>query len=239
MPHYYIKPDNISETGFVLYGDEAHHLIDVMRVKINDELNLFDGAGNSYHVRIESISRGEISGVILSKEQTCKSKIKITVYQAIPKGERLDWLVEKLSELGVTGLFPIITKRCVVKNVSDLKLKRWQRLSLAASKQCGRADVLEIHPPVPFDAAAKKIEKYSLNIIPWEGATENMKFDAKAPLEANIFIGPEGGFTFDEIELAKENCIIPVTLGQRILRIETASLLASILVLNAFNEFKL
>ena len=119
-----------------------------------------------------------------------------------------------------------------------MQRKRWKRLSLAASKQCGRPDILSISTPSSFEDAVNNVSKTSLNIIPWEGASEDMKFDTANPAsEVNIFIGPEGGFTIEEIELAKKNSITPVTLGQRILRVETASLLASILVLNAFGEF--
>lgn len=237
MPHYYVKPANITDAEFILDGDEAHHLIHVLRVKTGDELNLFDGKGSSYACIIDEISRCRISGRVISKSRPFKTKIGLRIYQSVPKGERMDWVVEKLSELGILSIHPIITARSSNRDISDAKIERWRRLSLNASKQCGRSDILEICKPVLFDTAVKNTAKGSLNIIPWEGTAERMRFDAKAYPEGNIFIGPEGGFTSGEIELARKNSIVPVSLGRRILRVETASLLASILVLNAFNEF--
>jgi 16S rRNA (uracil1498-N3)-methyltransferase len=209
-----------------------------MRVKTGDELHLFDGKGNSYHCKIENIAKDKISGQVISKEQSYKAKVVLNVYQAVPKGERMDWLVEKLSELGIASLYPVITDRSGIKEISESKISRWERLSLSASKQCGRPDIMKIEKPLSFSDAAGKVLKDALSIIPWEGSETKFEFDIKNIKEANIFIGPEGGFTVQEIELAQKKSIIPVSLGKRILRVETASILASILLLNAFDEFQ-
>ncbi|MBN1622362.1 MAG: 16S rRNA (uracil(1498)-N(3))-methyltransferase [Endomicrobiales bacterium] len=249
MPHFFIPPKNIKQSSFVIEGAEAHHLTNVRRVKKGDEIRLFDGTGKSYLVCIENVDKLKVSGRIIKEEELKPTRIKLNVYQSVPKGERFDWLVEKFTEIGVSKLFPLITERSVVKKVPESKQKRWERLSLSSSQQCLRQDIMEISTPIEFNAAVKNISSDAFNIIPWEGASNINKgweplygaLSSKAEVtkltQANIFIGPEGGFTMDEIKLAEKSGIIPVSLGQRILRVETAGLVSAILVLNGFGEF--
>lgn len=241
MPHYYVKPGNITNKHFVIKGDEAHHLIRVLRVRIGQEMNLFDGTSKLYAGKVEEIGKDEVSGTIFASRAGFAPKISLTLYQAIPKGERFDWLVEKGAELGVKKIVPLYTERSVSKNVSESKISRWQRLSLAASEQCGRSDVMEVSKPIAFLEAVKTVPENSLAVIPWESESA-MTIPAVAQKkgkfsEAHIFVGPEGGFTGREIDSAVSKGIVTVTLGQRILRAETAGLLAAILVLNLAGEY--
>ncbi len=241
MPHYYVKPENISDGKFLISGDDTHHLIKVLRVKKGDRINLFDGTGKIYTGKISAISKNRIEGQILSDKKGIESKLNINLYQSMPKGERSGWLVEKLSELGIRKIIPIYTERSVNKDISVSKFERWQRISRSASEQSLRPDFLEIVEPRSFKDSIVSVEKTSVNIIPWESENEQtitesfLKIDGSK--EVNIFIGPEGGFTEKEIELAKSNGVFPVSLGGRILRAETAGLLAAILVLNQAGEY--
>jgi 16S rRNA (uracil1498-N3)-methyltransferase len=241
MPHYYISPENIIGGHFKLAGQEAHHLLDVKRCKPGDIVELFDGTGKNYSARVDSASDGEITGVILDEMQGHKPVVAINLYTAVPKGERLDWLIEKAAELGVASVIPVVAARSLAKELSQNKLDRWKRLSMAASKQCGRSDVMEISGSVPLAEAFKNLSKSSLSIIPWEtqdsGSINGLSPQIKKFKTINIFIGPEGGFTQHEIDSAKLSGVVPVTLGPRILRVETAGLLAAVLAMSVSGEF--
>jgi 16S rRNA (uracil1498-N3)-methyltransferase len=210
-------------------------------VKPGDVINLFDGSGSNYSARVESVRDEELSGIILGVTQTHKPVININLYQSVPKGERLDWLVEKAAELGVNSLIPIEAQRSVVKGISANKLGRWRRLSQAASKQCGRSDLMAVLDPLRLSEALKAVSGKALNIIAWESenakSINGLQKEIASSREVNIFIGPEGGFTLREIENARSYGIIPVTLGSRILRVETAAMLSAVLVLAAVGEF--
>jgi len=240
MPHFYVSPENIHGNRFELTGDEVHHLADVRRYEVGDKLHLFDGTGKVYVGKIEHLSRERIDGVILEKSDLALAAAEVFLYSGVPKGDRFDWLVEKACELGVKSVIPLITERSVIKEISAAKHERWQRLALAASQQCGRPDILAVGPAVEIFPALASVKDLGLSIIPWEGEEARSLSETMRPGEkkrVNIFIGPEGGFTLEEIKHAKQQGVHPVTLGPRILRVETAGLLASVLVLNSVNEF--
>jgi len=244
MPHFYIPPEQIHVNTFRITGEDVHYLSTVRRYRTGDNIKIFDGKGSTMLGRIDSVSKEEIVGTIIKKSETSSPRVKLNIYTAVPKGERLVWLIEKAAELGVTKLTPLITERSVIKEITAQKLERWQRLSKAASQQCGRATLLEIDSPAGLSEVLNKLVSLSdsLNIIPWEA--ENTKTLAEVYKSrnnissVNIFIGPEGGFSVKEIELAEKTGIIPVTLGKRILRSETAGLLSTILVLNQACEYE-
>ncbi|MCX5782507.1 MAG: RsmE family RNA methyltransferase [Elusimicrobia bacterium] len=241
MPHFYVKPKDIVGGQFRISGEEAHHIIRVLRYKKGQEINLFDGSGQIYMGKIEEILKDELKGTIINKKEGKIPKIRINLYQSIPKGERFDWLIEKSAELGVKRVIPIYTERSVVRNISVSKIGRWQRISLGACEQSNRADIMDVSAPLDLTEALKGLPLNSTSIIPWE--SENIKtFEDiinanKLPEEVNIFIGPEGGFSNREIEIAVSKNVIPVTLGPRILRVETAGLLSVVLVMNLAGEY--
>lgn len=216
-----------------------HHLVHVRRVKVGDEIRLFDGEGRSYVGIIEEIATYEIKGTIKKELDSIVPKVKLNFYHAVSKGERFDWLIEKLAELGVSMVVPLITERSVVKKISESKVSRWRRISIAASKQCSRADIMAVREPALFRDASNEVVPNITSIIPWEGeATKGLnEVITEDKKEYNVFIGPEGGFTTREIERAQRSGFIPVTLGKRILRVETAGLLSTFMILNRFHEF--
>ena len=226
--------ENIDETAEIS-GNEAHHLVNVMRKKVGDVLFLFDGKGNEYEAKIEKISGLEISLKIISKtKKDTDPKVKINLFQSIPKLTKFDFVVEKTTEIGVSKIIPVISERTQASwlkdtDCADRKIKRWQKIALAASKQCGRTLIPEISNITTFHDAVKSIHSCSsrcVSIIPWECEQKTTLKQLLATrhflLATNLFIGPEGGFSNDEIEFAKKCGIIPVSLGKRILRTETA-----------------
>jgi 16S rRNA (uracil1498-N3)-methyltransferase len=239
MPHFFIAPENIQGQSFTLRGPEVHHLLDVRRCKPGEVVHLFDGTGKTYVGRIERVARDEIGGVFIEQSDAPMPLAAVHLYQAIPKGDRFDWLVEKAAELGVSVVTPLITERSTVTEISESKIERWRRLARAACTQCNRADLMGVEVPVRMrDLTNQPLPGTA--IIPWEGEdvrTLDETLNMPVSGTVSILIGPEGGFALSEIERARSARIVPVTLGPRILRSETAGLLVSILVLNAAGEY--
>jgi 16S rRNA (uracil1498-N3)-methyltransferase len=208
----------------------------VRRFKDGEEIMIFDGIGNSYKAKITVINKNLISGNILSSSYKMPDFI-IKLYVPMPKGNRFEWLIEKCAEIGISEIIPVETKRSIKNDFSKNKLERYEKISIAASSQCLRNDIMKISEPVNLEAAFKKAadEKNCINILPWEKENKNILnnlFLKSMFYRVNIFIGPEGGFENEEVEFAKSLGIIPVTLGKNILRIETAAIAAGILILN-------
>ena len=243
MPFYFVKPENISTTNFTVEGSEAGHLVRVLRKQIGDKIQVFDGSGKVYNGEIQNISTENITCKIISFENVSARKVNLKLYQAVPKGDKFDWLVEKAVELGVSSICPLVCERSILKDIGTAKIERWKRITLAAEKQSKQANSIEISEPIDFLKAVSNINSDAFSIIPWESEESNsiesvlVNIEHSSPVSVNIFIGPEGGFTHKEIDVAKSYGITPVTLGKNILRSETAGLLASTLVLNHFGTY--
>ena len=241
MPHFYVNPKDIKDKFFVIESEQFHYLSTVRRFSTGDEINIFDGLGNSYKARIDSIDRASMKGTILSSKTFVLPKVNISLYTAIPKGERFDWLIEKAGEIGVSKIVPVIYLRSVVKELSENKIERYKKISISASSQSWRADIMPIDKPVKFNEVAEKVskEKETLNVLPWESEENknvlsllNENTDIK---NINIFIGPEGGFDKTEIDVALKNNFKTVTLGKNILRVETAAIVAASILTSIYN----
>ena len=234
-PRFFIfKELNINDT-VIISGDDAHHIIKVLRYKPGDLLKLSDGKNTEATAVIEEIDAKDIQIKTKIIEKNMKENIKpvITLFQGLPKGDKLDFILQKNTEIGVSKFVPIITERTVVelsqKKFSN-RMQRWKKIVQEASKQCMRLDIPQIAEVKGFDESLKDIKDYNLAIIPWE--QEKSCFlknilngvQRQDALKIAVFIGPEGGFTGGEIEKAKSSGAVPVSLGSRILRTETASI---------------
>jgi len=236
MPHFYVNPDDIKEWSFFISGEQARYVVNVRRFKPNDEIMIFDGLGNSYKAQVISVNKNEISGKIISSSYKMPI-FKVRLYTAIPKGDRFEWLIEKCAEIGVSEITPVNTKRSVNTGFSKNKSERYEKISIAASSQCGRNDIMKINETLDFKNACKNAvtNKRLINILPWESESQSFfsgKLTSSSYNGANIFIGPEGGFENEEVEFAKSLGIRAISLGENILRVETAAIVASVLVLN-------
>ncbi|MBQ3835193.1 MAG: 16S rRNA (uracil(1498)-N(3))-methyltransferase [Elusimicrobia bacterium] len=235
MPHFYVNPQNITNNTFTIKDEQFHYLSNVRRFSVDDEINIFDGLGNCYRGKITSVDKKSLSGVILSTKTSLKADTEIVLYTAIPKGERFDWLIEKASEIGVSKIVPIIYLRSVVTDFSANKLERYKKISVSASSQSWRADIMEISSPMKFSDAVNNVcNENNLNVLPYESEENNKIFSVLQEetknnkiKNINIFIGPEGGFDSTEIDLALNKNFKIVTLGKNILRIETAAIVAA------------
>ncbi|MBN1383965.1 MAG: 16S rRNA (uracil(1498)-N(3))-methyltransferase [Elusimicrobia bacterium] len=255
MKRFFIE--NITGDTVVLTGSEAHHLKNVLRKKTGDMVFLFDGKGSEFKAEIveiiatkpreqrDKLRFDSVRLKIISKTQKdIEPRIKINLYQSIPKLKKFDFILEKSTELGVSKIIPVMSERTQITQINppaggadyaDKKQVRWQKIVLSASKQCGRTVIPEIAPVVNFDNAVKSVADRDYSLIFWESET---KVTLKQILKRinvpaspsggsmyqliNVFVGPEGGFSIAEIELAGKNNIMPVSLGKRILRTETA-----------------
>jgi 16S rRNA (uracil1498-N3)-methyltransferase len=243
MPHFYVDPKDIKDKNFTIENEQFHYLSNVRRFSVGDEINIFDGLGNSYKARIDIIDKKSMKGTILSSKTLVLPNKKISLYTAIPKGERFDWLIEKASEIGISKIVPVIYVRSVVRELSNNKTERYKKISISASSQSWRADIMTIETSVKFNEIAEKLSaEDTLNILPWESEEEknilSILNENKDKKNINIFIGPEGGFDKTEIDIALKNNFKTVTLGKNILRVETAAIVASSIITTMYNVGK-
>lgn len=229
MHRFYIEDKLTVGTKADIKGAEARHIKDVLRLKTGDAVILFDGSGKEFRGEIAGIAKDLVSVNILEeKEGDTESPVEIVLGQGIPKSDKMDLIVRKSTELGVSKIVPLYTERVIPKSFSPNKLERWQRIAVEACKQSGRVKVPEIAEPLALEEFIDRADAASLRLIPWEEEKEtSLKRALPASLKNNkvaFIVGPEGGLTESEIELAKESGFIPVSLGKRILRTETVSL---------------
>lgn len=229
MSRRFFSAEPLRPPHATLAGPEAHHLINVMRAEVGDEIVLFDGNGYEFDARVDAVSRKTVSFELLSRRDVDRELSRSLEFAvALPRGDRSDWLVQKLVELGVTRLTPWKTARSV-SNPNEKSVKRLQRQVIEASKQCGRNRLLEIGTPRPMlellkgNESANRLIAHPRDQTPLD-VIRLSEFTSESPQPTVIGIGPEGGFTDDEVELAIQHGWRCVDLGERILRTETAAI---------------
>jgi len=228
MGHRYFVEERIASDRITLSGPEAHHALNVMRATNGDEITLFDGSGKEYAARIERIDRSEVHAVLTSSEEVSREAARQIVLGApLPKGNRQRWFVEKLTEVGVARLVPLHSERSVVHPASST-LKRLERSVVEACKQCGRNRLMEIAQLTTFqDFVAGAPESALKWIATLEGGPPPcVPFSQTV---AYLAVGPEGGFTSQERQAALAAGWQTVSLGPRILRMETAGIVLATL----------
>lgn len=229
-PHFFISAEQIEDNRVSLNGPDVIHITKVLRLRPGENLIFMDGRGKSYLAAIEKIITGEVVCVVQREiPAPAASPLRVTLVQGIPKGDKMDLIIQKGTELGVNLVIPLLCERTVVKldeAKTLMRLKRWRRIALEAAKQCRRNDVPEICRPKGWEQVWASLPPGAAALIPWEEEVEySLKdFFRQRPELADtyIFIGPEGGFTREEVECARLHGVHAVTLGPRILRTETA-----------------
>ena len=225
MPKFFTKTDYITGNILKITGEDVSHISKVLRMSPGDSIIVCDGNGNDYDAKITQITKTEVTAEII-RSYLCDAEpsVKVTLYQALPKQGKMEYIIQKNTELGVSKIVPVYTKRCVVKP-SD-KTERWSKVALSAAKQCGRGIVPEVCDVISFDEALKQMQNFDCAIMPYECEEKvHLKeiIKDKKYESISIFIGPEGGFDLLEVEKAIASGIKTVTLGKRILRTETAA----------------
>lgn len=173
MPHFFVPPENILSGRFFLNPDESRHLAVVLRKKTGDKVRLFDGADRCYRAVLGKVEPGRVEGNLLDEgTRGAVLPYRLRLFQGLPKGEKMEWILEKATELGAASIVPVVTERSVARVPADRldrRLDRWRKIVLSAAKQCGRTDVPEVLAPVSLEEALALRGKGSLTLFPWEG----------------------------------------------------------------------
>ena len=247
MYRFYVSADQLAEKEVFISGGDVNHIKNVLRLEVGDWIVACDGTGTDYVSRIQSICSDEVVASIEKVQPTgTELPVRITLFQGMPKKDKLELIIQKAVELGACEIVPVMTKRTVVKLSEEKKinkrLERWQSIAYAAAKQCDRGIIPTVHKPVSYEEALAMADQLDYNVIPYElqtGMEEARKIVDQACKQRSlgIFIGPEGGFEPEEVERAMTRNIHPMTLGKRILRTETAGMaLLSILMFQMQGE---
>lgn len=234
MYHFFVEQSQISEKEITIIGKDVNHIKNVLRMKSGEEISISNGVdGNEYRAMVEEITEDFVRcSIMFIKEDGVELPSKVTLFQGLAKGDKMETVIQKAVELGVYEVVPVDTKRCVMKldeKKEKNKIARWQAIAEAAAKQSKRAVVPNIHGPLKFAKALEYCKDMQVKLIPYEMAenmakTREIIGNLQPGQDVAIFIGPEGGFAEEEITLAMENGVIPITLGKRILRTETAGM---------------
>ena len=239
MEYFYTPPRLISTTDLTIDGDEFDHLTHVMRKKVGDAIRVVDGKGMAYDATIMEIARRTARCEIThAYERLNEPAIDVTLGVAILKNaSRFDFLVEKVTELGVNTIIPLTTERTIARSA---KVERWQKLALAAMKQSGRCVLPSVSGLTGLADFVASIPPTALRLIPHEKAERTLMnaVPQSKSQSITICIGPEGGFSDEEINQAAQRGFMPVSLGPRRLRTETAAILASGIALCSIDSLR-
>jgi len=226
MNRFHLPPAAWTENPF-LEGDEAKHLAQVLRAKADDWITVFDGLGNYAEAKVLSVSKHRVDLMLDLAESKENPLPEITLAQAIPKGKNMDWIVQKAVELGVSRIQPLVTRHTIV-SPDDHKAEKWRRTALEACKQCAQFTIPVIEAPLLFGEWISTPDPSELKIIAsLIGKPENFRETLAAHPDlgsVTILIGPEGDFSAGETEAALAAGFVPVSLGDLVLRVETATM---------------
>ena len=220
---FYISPDNISKNCFTLDAEETHHVLNVLRLQVDDEIWLLDGVGIAYRGIIKNNGQ-EVSGEIIAESPGfSEPKVKMHLAVGLIKKDRFEWLLEKAVECGALSITPLLLDRCLKKT---LNLERSQKIVRTAAKQCGRSLFPKLNEPTSLDNYLN--DKSDLTVcLQSEGETSLTTWQReKSPNKVSVLIGPEGDFSDNEMNVIRDNNINIVSLGNRRLRTETAAITA-------------
>jgi 16S rRNA (uracil1498-N3)-methyltransferase len=232
MSERFFSPHPITAGGMMLDGPEAHHLLHVMRAAVGDEVTLFDGTGAEFKATVETLRRADAELRIVERREIDRElPFALVVGVALPKGDRQKWLVEKLTELGVTTLVPLITERCVAQPAAAA-VERLRRSVIEAAKQCGRNRLMKIAEPQPWNVwiatgclgSSDSEPPADRRLLAHPSGLPLSGLDLSQPVSTQVTVGPEGGLTDAEVAAATTAGWQSVSLGQRILRVETAAI---------------
>ena len=245
MDRFFVEKKNINleNKTCIIEGEDVKHISKVLRCRIGEELEVCDNGNNEYICEITNIDKSQVElNIVEVVDIKRESDLKIKVYQGLPKGPKMEIILQKLTEVGVDEIILVQTKRTVVKvddKKEDKKIERWERIIYEAAKQSKRGKIPKLRGVLSFKEALADMKENDFNIAPYENErTKSIKQAIKGVDIKNIgiFVGPEGGFEDTEIKAIEEIGGQSVSLGPRILRTETASLVASSIVLYELSD---
>lgn len=233
MYRFFIEPEQAGKESIFITGSDVNHIKNVLRMKKGEHILLSDGKDREYECEIINLSEEAVEAKILDVfGSSAELPTKITLFQGLPKADKMELIVQKAVELGAFEIVPVSTKRAVVKldaKKAKKKVERWNTIALSAAKQAKRGCIPEVRPVMTLKEAFAYAKTLDASVVPYENAegikhSRDVLNDLKGKGHIGIFIGPEGGFEEQEIKDALELGIEPITLGKRILRTETAGI---------------
>ena len=243
MYQFFVEPEQIREKEVVITGSDVNHIKNVLRMRTGEKVRISDNAGRDLYCEIENIEQEQIFFTILKEAEGTEPTLKVTLFQGLPKGDKMELVIQKAVELGVSEIIPVAMKNCVVKldgKRSVAKQARWQAIAESAAKQSKRSMIPSVGMPMSFVQAVEYAKALDWRILPYEnqrGMAHTREVFASIPKGSSvgIFIGPEGGYDSAEIAFVKEDMEL-VSLGNRSLRTETAGLCALSMLMFAVEE---
>ncbi len=240
---WFFTEDEVKSDSHMIEGENARHIAKSLRMKTGEELTLVTPSGEQLECVISSVTDSNVA-VNVTDRFPCENEpnVRITLYQALPKGDKMEYIIQKCVELGITRIVPVISNRCVSRpDEKSLikKQKRWQKIAREAAQQSRRGIIPAVDPAVSFKKAVELSKENEQNIIFYElGGDSVKKLISKPPQTLGMFIGSEGGFEESEVELVLSSGGSKATLGKRILRAETAPLAALSIIMYATGNFE-
>lgn len=233
MHHFFTDPSQVQGDKIEIEGTDVNHIKNVLRMKIGEKVQISDQSGKNYSCELEAFEAGKVRFQILEeRESENELPSRIYLFQGLPKSDKMEWIVQKAVELGVYEVIPVATHRAVVKldeKKAVKKIARWNAIAEGAAKQSGRDVIPCVKEVMSLENALSYAASLDLILMPYEDAegmekTRRVIGQIKPGQSIGIFIGPEGGFEETEVQKAQKSGAVPVTLGKRILRTETAGL---------------
>ncbi len=232
MHRFFADKSQFDGDKVTIIGDDVKHISRVLRLSAGDSISVCDKQMTDYECVISDIGKDYVTADIVDTQPNGnESQLRVTLYQGLPKGDKMDLIIQKSVELGAERIVPVVMKRTVVKlkNASS-KCDRWQRIAEEAAKQCMRGIIPKVEEPVSFEDMLSMLDDGEISILPYENEKNNklkaLLKDNSDASRVNIIIGPEGGFDPEEISLSRAKGVHTATLGPRIMRCETAPLAA-------------
>ena len=235
MPKFFVAQNQIENESIYINGEDVNHIVNVLRLTNDDEIFICNKDNNiTYKSKIVKIEKNKVTCKIEEiLENNTESNINVTIFQGLPKADKMEYIIQKTTELGVKEIVPVMMKRSIVKldgKEADKKIERWQKIAEVASKQSGRDAIPSIGKILKVQELANKVSAYDMFIIAYEKENDvtlkqmlkSIKIKENEKLKIGVLIGPEGGIDETEIDLLKEKGAKIITLGKRILRTETA-----------------
>ncbi len=240
MSRFFVTPDMVGDKSILITSkSDIQHMTKVLRLREGAEIDISDSEAWEYKCRIEYMDKNEVEAVILDKQKFAREPaVKVTLFQGVPKQSKMDLIVQKTVELGVSKVVPVFMDRTVIsdKGKIDKKIERYNTIGAEAAKQCQRGTLPLVTSPLEFSNMVEELENFDLVLFPYENESKTSMKDVlrnldEKPKSVAVIIGPEGGFSDSEAEILKQHDTSCVSLGKTILRTETAGIVAISMVM--------
>jgi 16S rRNA (uracil1498-N3)-methyltransferase len=243
MHRFFVTSDCFEGEMVTFKGDLAHQIKHVLRLRVGQAVVVLDNRGSAYDVTLETVEGPLVEGRVTAHNTAGgEPRAWLHLYLGLAQREKFEWMLQKCTEVGACAFTPLITSRSLAQGRAEAarKYPRWESILREAAEQCGRGRIPELHPPLLFKESLRETGKLNhLTLLAWEGehslflkqALQGLKNNQETPPRLACFIGPEGGFSEDEVSLARAAGVITVSLGERVLRMETAAVVTTALIL--------